>query len=49
MIATFIVIKLQVSLNESDKAFIQKFKMNQWINADALFKMRLIKKAQSEG
>lgn len=44
MIVTFIVTKLQVFLKESDKTFIQKFKVNQWINIETIFKMRLIEK-----
>lgn len=45
-IVTFIAISLQVSLEESDKAFIREFKANQWIKIDALSKMRLIEKVQ---
>lgn len=36
MIATFIVLNLEISFEDNDRAHLRKFKVNHWINTNAL-------------
>lgn len=42
MLVTFIVLKLGLTFDDNKEEFIKKFKRTYWVNADALFTMKII-------
>lgn len=49
MLVTFIVLKLDITFDDSDKEYIKKIKATHQLNVDALSKMKKIEKVENGG